>query len=70
MAGIRALYQEVADLYATVNKLHREMLDCHQAQKGPRGAVCRVGFWRGFERRRGLGRRRMKSSSRLRRSGD
>ena len=33
MAGIRKLYEEVADLYAVMIQLHLEMLACHQAQK-------------------------------------
>ena len=33
MAGIRKLYEEVADLYAVMIQLHLEILACHQAQK-------------------------------------
>ena len=53
MAGIRALYQEVADLYTTMNKLHREMLDCHQAQKD-REAQLQSGFQAGLRAQEGL----------------
>ena len=33
MAGIRKLYEEVADLLAVMIQLHQEMQACHQAQK-------------------------------------